>query len=747
MTKKIIILVLLIAIKGGTVAATDFYVSAQGNDASSGTSVDRAWRTIQAVNSRDFGPGDRVFFEGGATFTGSVYLGSRDGGTAEQPVVLTSYGNGRAILSGGSDNGFLAYNTAGIAIRNLEFRGAGVDNNFGSGILFYTDLGSGQKLDYVEVDGVEVSGFRKGGVVLGSWNSSLPGYRQVGIRNSAIHHNGHGGIISYGWGPNQNFAFQYAHEDFQISGNEVFSNFGDPAELYSPTGSGIYTSHVDGAMVQFNHVFNNGGINSQNSGGPVGIWAVHARNVVMEYNISHNNKTGGTQDGGGYDLDGGVSDSVMQYNYSYMNEGAGFGLFQFSGAAPNRNNIIRYNISYNDGRANQGHGGITIWAEDGNGIDNATFHGNTIVSEPSSKGDPIAVSIVSDPSRFQNLKFVNNIFLTMGSVPILWVAGSTSNLEINFLGNLYWTADGDSMFLEGNQFYFDLASWIAGSGQEIYAGVAIGIDADPLLQNPFQPTLATEPGRLATLDGFRSAPGSPVIDRGLSLIDLFGINPGSYDFYGETLPQGPALDIGAEESPVVSSEPENQSPVFLNDPLSGGTTPADSPYGNSLAGTATDPDGDQLTYEKVSGPAWLIVEPDGNMSGTPGSDFSGVNEFVVRVNDPGGGGDEAILQIVVEVQNELSPPQPPQGLRATALRKRRIRLDWNPGSDDSAGFLLERAQEGTPWMLLASLGPEAGDHMDRHLHQGETYFYRLRAFNEAGYSRYSEIVSAIATNR
>ena len=48
-----------------------------------------------------------------------------------------------------------------------------------------------------------------------------------------------------------------------------------------------------------------------------------------------------------------MKNSVMQYNYSHDNDGAGYLLAQFTYAREFTNNIVRYNISENDGRKNR----------------------------------------------------------------------------------------------------------------------------------------------------------------------------------------------------------------------------------------------------------------------------------------------------------------------------------------------------------------------------------------------------------
>ena len=65
-------------------------------------------------------------------------------------------------------------------------------------------------------------------------------------------------------------------------------------------------------------------------------------------------------------LDGGVRNSIVQYNYSHDNDGAGYLLAQFEGGRAFYNNVIRYNVSENDGQKNS-YGGIHLWSTGANG--------------------------------------------------------------------------------------------------------------------------------------------------------------------------------------------------------------------------------------------------------------------------------------------------------------------------------------------------------------------------------------------
>jgi hypothetical protein len=80
----------------------------------------------------------------------------------------------------------------------------------------------------------------------------------------------------------------------------------------------------------------------------------------------------------------------------------------------------------------------------------------------------------------------------------------------------------------------------------------------------------------------------------------------------------------------------NVPPVFTVNPFAKPAAHAGQAYSGNIASSATDPNGDALTFSKVSGPAWLSVAASGALSGTPLSSNAGDNSFIVRASDPGG---------------------------------------------------------------------------------------------------------------
>jgi len=88
-------------------------------------------------------------------------------------------------------------------------------------------------------------------------------------------------------------------------------------------------------------------------------------------------------------------------------------------------------------------------------------------------------------------------------------------------------------------------------------------------------------------------------------------------------------------------------------------------------------------------------------------------------------------------------PAAPTGLTAAAVSSTQINLSWQDNSDNEDAFEIERktGAAGT-WAVVASNGPNAVNHQDMGLSPNTTYCYRVRAYNAAGNSAYSNETSA-----
>jgi hypothetical protein len=100
---------------------------------------------------------------------------------------------------------------------------------------------------------------------------------------------------------------------------------------------------------------------------------------------------------------------------------------------------------------------------------------------------------------------------------------------------------------------------------------------------------------------------------------------------------------------ITYASPGANNPPFFNSTSFGAPdATAGELYSYDISSEATDPDsGDTLTISKQAGPAWLNIDPNGSIWGTPAAGNAGVNAWTVQVEDGNGGSDQASMSITV----------------------------------------------------------------------------------------------------
>ncbi len=93
--------------------------------------------------------------------------------------------------------------------------------------------------------------------------------------------------------------------------------------------------------------------------------------------------------------------------------------------------------------------------------------------------------------------------------------------------------------------------------------------------------------------------------------------------------------------------PPNTAPAWTGNPIAELDATEDVDYASTLADNATDAEGNTLSFVKVSGPAWLTVAANGDLSGTPANSDVGANSYTVSVSDGIAPAVEATLNIFV----------------------------------------------------------------------------------------------------
>ena len=348
--------------------AKTFYVDSEGgNDQSAGTSEKEAWRTLGRIKEHNlFVPGDRILLKCGSVFRGEQ-LAFQGMGSAEQPIEISSYGEGelpRLEGNGEVENVISLYNQQYIHINRLEI--TNLDQKYNQNFELNGSNNQEKALRAINVlirDFGTASDIRIedcyihdiNGNIKSKWNGGIFFDVKANIQNGTLT-----GVPSK---YDQILISGCTFEGVDRSGIKLISSQwcnqwekndpGVPVNWYPSTnvvvrdnymekigGDGITVRDTDGALIEHNLVRD---CRYQNTGYNVGIWPFEAANTVLQYNEAY--ETHGTTDGQGLDCDHASSNSVMQYNYSHNNEG---GFMLIMGGYPHTGATVRYNISQND---------------------------------------------------------------------------------------------------------------------------------------------------------------------------------------------------------------------------------------------------------------------------------------------------------------------------------------------------------------------------------------------------------------
>ncbi len=483
MNKKLFLLILILSttcFSCSNISVNEIYINNKtGNDKYPGT-LKKPLKSISEANKRvQIKPGS-IFFAGAQVFEGTLILNNIQGADSV-PILISSYGEGRAVINGGNKESVRIENSKNVRINNLDLKGSGrKDGNTTNGLWLVNNIGC-------IVENIYVEGFQKSGV-------DLYNCKDTKVLKVFAYDNGFSGINIMG-------SNQDSSENIIIRDCKAENNPGDPTRLDNHSGNGILVGVSDSVLIDHCTATNNGWDMPRQGNGPVGIWTWQSDHVTIQYCISYRNKTSkGGKDGGGFDLDGGVTNSLVQYCLSYENEGAGYGLFQYWGASVWSNNIIRYCVSINDAHTTEGAGSFFIWngSDESKQLADCYIYNNVAYS----KSAP-AISF-ENASEHENFLFSNNIFLVSDQR----ITGKNSGSS--FTGNVWRSI------------------------------------TDPVLKGPLTTEL-TDPYKLNTLEGLKLQSGSQLRDSGVKIISMYGFDPPLKDFFGNPVPQGSSPEPGIHE--------------------------------------------------------------------------------------------------------------------------------------------------------------------------------------------------------
>ncbi len=570
LTKSWVLFLILISLCSAPALATQRYVSPNGDDNNDGLSTSTPWQTINKVNSFLFQGGDTVSFQGGATFAGCLVFNSTNlmNSSAATPFTVNSYGTGVATIQSNCTGN----TSAAVTIDNISgfyFDGLKVTNGFTAGASSSTAIGillenqsSNAPTQTIVVKNSEVTGFAPpsgstaiGGeiIVIGyAMNGNNGPLNDVEILNNSLHGanvtaGDHCGVCGYGDGENIT--------NVLMQGNTVY-NLGNPA----PYGA-LEADGMNGATIQYN-LIHDIGANTTTCGGTSGIESYTSNNVTVRFNEVYNvQPASNTQaktfggagcDWDGIDLDGGTSNSVVEYNYTHHN--AGSGLLAYDPNVSSHvwgNNTFRYNVSENDDWTGvQGglmdavgsvpHNPLYIYGNtffDNNTTENTLSTSSACFYFGFGGGTWASGSLIKD-----NICYLNNLDKYGRNGQFYYNPYTQTGMTLS--NNLYWTDYSSPWWRWGGTVYKGLAAW-----------VATGLETNPMSVNPFlnnpgnggtctwTPSLLTGPQTCPQAYTLQS--GSPAIGTGVDVA-----NNGGRDYYNNSLTSPPSIGAYSTGNPI-----------------------------------------------------------------------------------------------------------------------------------------------------------------------------------------------------
>ena len=593
--------------KESAATGTTYYVdSIGGKDSNDGTSESKAFKTLDKVNGLNLEPGDTVLLKKGSVFEDqALKFTKEDSGTAEAPVKVSTYGEGKRpqINTNGHGQWELNYGnpldnqnhkwkgtvSSSILIEDaeyLEIEGLELTNDRESSTDTEKDkkYNDADAMDRTGVAGVakdngtvdhivlndlyihDVTGnvynkhMTNGGIYFivakptNEGETGIARYNDIQIRNCSLDTVNRWGIAvgyTYQWRQFTTGALSDATMAKYGSSNVVIEN----NYLNHVGGDAITTMYLDRPLIQYNV--------SENAAEQINTKDYSKNQPSLDANGNPN----GTQGVGAGRVAAGIwpwkcKNAIFQYNecFKTLNAASGNGDGQPWDADYGDGTNYQYNYSH-------GNTASTIMFCGPESVNN-TFRYNISQNEDMGPLDPAGNS--------GNCQVYNNTFYIKEGLNTIWHRshgnGGPVDMENNifyFAGNTpvnvkEWNPSGNKTY--SNNLYYnvknypnDVAPVKVNAGTKVLENAGSGPDSvatDKAARKHEDPTKET------VFDGYKLAEKSPAINKGKVVVDRNGYTI-DHDFFGHAITAVP--EIGAAESDVVADTLILRSNVYKVD--------------------------------------------------------------------------------------------------------------------------------------------------------------------------------------
>ncbi len=143
-----------------------------------------------------------------------------------------------------------------------------------------------------------------------------------------------------------------------------------------------------------------------------------------------------------------------------------------------------------------------------------------------------------------------------------------------------------------------------------------------------------------------------------------------------------------------------------------------------------------------AGPFTQIVAVGANVTTYSNTGLSAATTYYYRVRAYNGSGNSGYSNTASAKTADV-PPAAPTALTAAAVSSSQINLAWTQNSANETGFKIERSSDNVTFAQIATVGANVVSYSNTGLSGNTTYYYRVRAYNTAGNSAYSNTASDI----
>ncbi len=153
--------------------------------------------------------------------------------------------------------------------------------------------------------------------------------------------------------------------------------------------------------------------------------------------------------------------------------------------------------------------------------------------------------------------------------------------------------------------------------------------------------------------------------------------------------------------------------------------------------------GFKIERKTGSGSFSLVATVGTNVTSYSDTGLSVGTRYTYRVRAYNSAGDSSYSNEVEAVTTGQKIPEAPSRLEAKRVSSTRIDLTWNDRSDNETGFKIERKRENRSFEEIATVRANTTSYADTRLAEDTEYTYRVRAYNDAGNSSYSNEAGAV----